>query len=132
VGLENLVLIDTCIWVPFFNRPQSAEKRAVDLLLDEDLAAINGPILAEVLQGIRRDERADWVASSLRGLHFLQLEWDDWCSAARLGRQLVAKQKRLPLTDLLVAAAALRHDCAVYTSDPHFDLIARLKRFHSK
>ena len=27
-----LVLIDTCIWVPFFNRPQSAEKKALDAL----------------------------------------------------------------------------------------------------
>lgn len=51
----ELVLIDTCVWVPFFNRPQSAEKAAVDGLLDEDRATLIGPILAEVLQGFRRD-----------------------------------------------------------------------------
>ncbi len=67
----DLVLIDTCIWVPFFNRPQSAEKKAVDALLDEDRAVLIGPILAEILQGFRRDDRADWVASSLRGLPHL-------------------------------------------------------------
>jgi hypothetical protein len=48
----DLVLIDTCIWVPFFNRPQSAEKRAVDALLEEDRAALIGPILAEILTSI--------------------------------------------------------------------------------
>ena len=26
----RFVLVDTCIWVQFFNRPQSAEKKAVD------------------------------------------------------------------------------------------------------
>lgn len=41
----DLVLIDTCVWVPYFNRPQSAEKKTVDALLDEDRAALTGPIL---------------------------------------------------------------------------------------
>jgi predicted nucleic acid-binding protein len=125
----DLVLIDTCIWVPFFNRPQSAEKRAVDALLDEDRAALIGPILAEILQGFRRDDRADWVASSLRGLHYIVIEWDDWRSAARLGRRLAAKGHLLPLTDLTAAAIALRSESAVYSTDPHFDLIPGLKRF---
>ena len=79
---ENLVLIDSCIWVPFFNRPRSTEKVAVDALLEEDRAAIIGPILGEILQGFRRNEEADWVASSLRGLHYLDLDWEDWRRAA--------------------------------------------------
>jgi hypothetical protein len=60
----ELVLVDTCIWVPFFNRPQSPEKRVVDQLLDEDRVALVGPILTEVLQGFRRDEQADWLRPS--------------------------------------------------------------------
>ena len=130
-GPTDLVLIDTCIWVPFFNRPTSVEKRSVDLLLEEDRAAITGPVLAEVLQGFRRNEQADWVASLLRGLHFLEPQWDDWRRAARLGSDLASRGHRLPLTDLIVAALALQKQCAVYTSDPHFDLIAGLERFPS-
>ena len=75
---SDLVLIDTCIWVGFFNRNQSAERITVDPLLDDDRAAITGLILAEILQGFRRDEQADWVASSLKGLHDLEPTWDDW------------------------------------------------------
>lgn len=125
----DMVVIDMCIWVPFFNRPQSAEKLAVDTLLEEDRAAILGPILAEILQGFRRQDRADWVASMLRGLHYLQLEWDDWRAAAQLGRQLASQGHRLPLSDLAIAAVSLRADAAVFTTDPHFDLIPGLKRF---
>jgi predicted nucleic acid-binding protein len=128
----DLVLIDTSIWAPFFNRPRSAEKEAVDALLDEDRAALIGPILAEILQGFRRDDRADWVASSLRGLHYLVIEWDDWRLSARLGRRLAAKGHVLPLTDLAAAAIALRTGSAIYSTDPHFDLIADLKRFYSE
>lgn len=110
----DLVLIDTCVWVAFFNRPPSDEKRAVDILLDEDHAALIGPILAEVLQGFRHDDRADWVASSLRGLHFLEIHWDDWRAAATLGRRLAVRGQQLPLTDLTAAAIALRTESAVY------------------
>jgi hypothetical protein len=39
--------------------------------------------LAEILQGFRRDEQADWVASSLKGLHDLEPTWDDWRVAAK-------------------------------------------------
>jgi predicted nucleic acid-binding protein len=104
---SDLVLIDTCIWVGFFNRNQSAARITVDPLLDDDRAAITGLILAEVLQGFRRDEQADWVASSLKDLHDLEPIWDDWRLAAKLGRQLVANGHRLPLTDLAIAAKAV-------------------------
>jgi predicted nucleic acid-binding protein len=129
MNTRDLVLIDTCIWVPFFNRPQSADKRAVDGLLDEDRAALIGPILAEVLSGFRRDEQADWVASALRGLVYVELTWDDWRAAARLGRQLAARGHRLPLSDLALAASAQRLGCAVFTSDPHFTVIPDLKLY---
>src|SRR5437879_12858301 len=121
MATHELILIDTCSWVPFFNRRHSREKQAVDELLDDDRAALIGPILAEVLMGFRRDEQADWVASVLRGLRVLEITWDDWRSAARLGRRLIANGNELPLSDLVLAAVALGHDFAVYSTDPHFD-----------
>jgi hypothetical protein len=129
MAIQVPVLVDTCIWVQFFNRPQSRDKKAVDVLLDDDRAALVGPILTEVLLGFRRDEHADWVASSLRGLHCVEVKWDEWRTAARLGRQLLASGHALPLSDLVVAAVALERDLAVYTTDPHFDLFSNLKRF---
>ena len=127
----RLVLIDTCIWVPFFNRPQSAEKKAVDALLDDDHAALIGPIVTEILQGIRREAQANHVASLLRGMRCLETVWDDWAEAARLGRRLAAAGHRLPLSDLILAAVSLRFDAEIYSTDPDFDLISELKRFRS-
>ena len=123
----RLVLIDTCIWIPFFNRPHSAEKKAVDTLLDDDRAALIGPMVAEILQGIPREAQANSVASLLRGVRCLETIWEDWPEAARLGRRLAAGH-RLQLSDLILAAVSLRLDAEVYTSDPHFDLIPELKR----
>ena len=125
----RLVLIDTCIWVSFFNRPQSAEKKAVDALLDDDRAALIGPIATEILQGIRREAQADYVASQLRGLRWLEIIWEDWIEAARLGRRLASSGHQLPLSDLVLAAVSLRLDAEIYSTDPHFDLLGELKRF---
>jgi len=125
------VLIDTCIWVPFFNRPQSSQKHAVDALLDEDRATLTGPIVAEILQGFRHEAQANYVGSHLRGMHYVEPTWDDWQESARLGRRLAAVGHRLPLSDLIIAAIAKRIDAEVYTSDPHFDLIEGLKRYRS-
>ena len=123
------VLIDTCIWVPFFNRPQSAEKKAVDALLDDDRAAFIGPIVTEILQGIRREAQASHVASLLRGIRCLDTVWDDWVEAARFGRRLAAVGHRLPLSDLVLAAVSRRVGAEIYSTDPHFDLLSELTRF---
>ena len=124
----DLVLVDTGIWSAFFSKPTSPEKRALDALLDEDRVALTGPVLAEVLRGFRRRDQADWVASRLRLAHYIEPIWEDWRSAAALGRELAAKGHDVPLTDLVLAALARRVDAFVFTSDPHFDLISGLKR----
>jgi predicted nucleic acid-binding protein len=128
----GLVLIDTCIWVQFFNRPQSAEKKAVDGLLDDDRAALIGPIVTEILQGIRREAQAAYVASLLHGMRSLQITWNDWIEAARLGRRLAVAGHRLPLSDLVLATVSLRLEAEIYSNDPHFDLISELKRFRQQ
>src|SRR5262245_28322517 len=124
------VLVDTCIWVPFFNRPQSAEKRVVDALLDDDRAMLTGPVVAEVLHGFTREVQADYVASLLRGMRYIEPTWSDWQEAARLGRHSAAAGHRLPLSDLVIAAVARRIDAELYTIDPHFDSLPGIRRFH--
>ncbi len=126
---QDLVLLDTCMWVPFFNRPHSPVKRAGDDLLDADRAALIDLVVV-ILCGFHRDDQADWVASVLRGPHLADPAWDDWRLAAKLGRQLASQGHRLPLTDLCLAAVALRRDWALDSSDPHFDLIPNLKRYN--
>lgn len=67
------------------------------------------------------------MSSVLRGLHFLQVNWNEWRAAARLGRQLTAMGYSLPLSDLVIAAVAIDRNLAVLTTDPHFRLISGVK-----
>src|SRR5688500_12555467 len=101
--MEDWVLVDTLIWASFFSTPDSPEKRAVDDLIDADRVVLIGPIVAEVLLGFRRMAQADWVASRLRAAHFFEATWDDWKSAADIGREIAGRSHTLPITDLIVA-----------------------------
>jgi predicted nucleic acid-binding protein len=127
--MRDWVFIDTCIWASHFSKRGSLESRSVDELLDLDRVAIVGPILAEVLIGFRRKDEADWIASRLKGAHYVETDWNYWRSAADLGRELAAQGHHLPLSDMLLAAVVLRSDSWVYSTDPHFDVIPGLKRY---
>lgn len=127
--MADWVFVDSVIWASFFTKPGSPEKKEVDGLIDDDRVALIGPVVGEVLRGFRRKDQADWVASRLKLAHYTTLEWDDWREAATLGRELAANGHNLPLTDLVLAAVAMRLGAAVYSTDPHFDVISGLKRF---
>jgi predicted nucleic acid-binding protein len=127
--MADRVLIDTCIWAGVFSKSGSAQKQTVDQLIEQDRVVVIGPVLAEVLCGFRRPEQADWVASRMKDLGWWEVEFEDWCRAAALGRQTAAAGHRLPLTELVIVAVARRRDLSVYTIDPHFDIFVDLKRF---
>jgi predicted nucleic acid-binding protein len=88
-----------------------------------------GPVIVEILQGIAREAQANYVASLLRGVRYLEISWDDWQEAGRLGRRLAAAGHGLPMSDLILAAVARRTSAEVFTTDPNFDLVADLHRF---
>ena len=124
--MEDWVFVDSCIWASlFFAKPNSPEKNAVDNLIDRDQVALIGPILSGRTDLVCCDDQADWVASRMRLAHYAEIRTDDW-QAAAAGRRLAAGGHKSPITDLVVAVVAQRLNAAVYTTDPHFDLISGL------
>jgi hypothetical protein len=62
---QEMVLIDTCIWAEFFTLKHSSTRDVVTNLLRWDRAGLIGPVLAEILMGIKREEHADcYVAAT--------------------------------------------------------------------
>ena len=50
-----MILVDSSVWIDFFNGIPSPETDRLDGLLGQDLAATGDLILVEVLQGFRND-----------------------------------------------------------------------------
>ena len=121
---EQLVLIDSSVWVPYLvGRGHVAVHKIKDLLLD-DRVAINAVIRLELLTGAREETQYAELESTFEGLHFLELTTAVWRRAERLRFQLKRKGHVIPLPDAVIAGCALIYDCELLHADHHFDVIA--------
>ncbi len=124
-----MVIADTSVWIPFFNRPDSAEKISLDMLIDADEVALVGVVLAELLQGCRTPSERTVLSESLLALRYFEVTQTTWLRTGDLSAQLLRKGVTLPLSDLLIAALAIEHDCRVYSLDTHFKKIPGLRLY---
>ena len=115
-----MVVADTSVWIPFFNEPDSEEKRELDALIDADRLVMVGVVLAELIQGCRTAKEAETTTSHLAGLRFIETAFSTWRRAGEISFGLRRRGVTVPLLDLVVAALALEHHLDVYTLDPHF------------
>jgi len=115
-----MVIVDTSIWISFFNRPASGEKCAVDDLLDRDEVFLVGIVATELLQGVRSKTERETLHDLLSALPYLEMTFATWLSAGDLSSLLLRKGKTLGFPDLLIAALAQQHSCSVYSLDQDF------------
>jgi predicted nucleic acid-binding protein len=124
--MGDLVLIDTSGWICFFSRRGFEEiKKTVSTLLDEDRAAIAGPILIELIQGTRNLEEKETIKRLFRGIHWLSVTDNHWHKAAEMAFGLRRKGITSSAIDNLVATLAIEYSCILLHKDSHFELIAR-------
>jgi predicted nucleic acid-binding protein len=114
------VLVDTSVWVDFFNDHASEEAELLARLIADEVALLTcGVVIAEFFQGLRK-------ASTLRELerHFRDMEClsptepDSYLRAAALYRELRAKGVTVRSTiDCLLVTLAAEHDVFVLARD---------------
>ncbi len=115
-----MVIVDTSIWVQFFKKNNSKERRELDLLLVQNEVLMVGVVLAEVLQGARNQHEFERLRDHLSTLPYAQETRDTWTLIGALSYQLRQNGATLSLIDLLIAALAIQRKCEVYTLDQHF------------
>lgn len=91
---------------------------------------MTGVVLAEVIQGVREPEAAAALATYLQRLPYVEADKDTWTRAGELSYRLRRQGRAIPLTDLVVAAIALKHDHHLYAVDEHFQRVPDLKMHH--
>lgn len=124
--MNNLVLVDTSAWICFFSRRGFEDiKKALFALLDEDRAAIAGPILVELIQGTRTAEEKETINTLIRGIHWLSVSDEHWRKAAEMAFALRRKGVTTSAIDTLIAAVAIDYRCLLLHKDSHYELIAR-------
>jgi predicted nucleic acid-binding protein len=115
-------LVDTSVWIDFF-RGIASTKEFLTKQDARDKVFTAGPVLFELLQGIRSSEEREQVKEALLSMNFLEITPEDWEGAALISRELRSKGITIPMTDLLLAQLAKTHDLKIISLDPHFDQI---------
>ena len=122
---SRLILADSSVWVSHLTGQRSAVSDTMSQLLRTHRVAINDVVRMEVLTGALNDAQYAGLADMFQGLHILPMTDPVWRRAERLRFELRQKGHVIPLPDVLIASSALLHDCELFHTDKHFDVIAR-------
>ena len=114
-------LIDTSAWIDFFRNKLSPYAEIVATLIEQDAAVITGPVVAELLQGLKSQREGDALRELLNVIPYVEVTHNDWNTAGNLLGKLRRRGITVPLTDALIAVVAKRNGCNILTIDQHFD-----------
>ena len=122
-----MILVDTSVWIEFFKDTKGPEARfLIQAIEDEEDLCTCGPVLQEVLQGIRIDADHAKVREYLLSLVYLPVGRSTYLDAAALYRRARKKGETLRKpVDCVIASCAIRQSVFLLERDGDFDSIAR-------
>ncbi|MEN6507949.1 MAG: PIN domain nuclease [Smithella sp.] len=122
-----MILVDTTVWIDFFSdRPLPHVKALENFLVNREDLCICGIILAEVLQGIRKDSDFERTKNLFNNLLFLPMRYSTFLKSAEIYRSL--RQKGITIrkpVDCMIASVALENEIALLDNDKDFDPIEK-------
>jgi predicted nucleic acid-binding protein len=125
--MTNGTIIDSSVWIEYFNGVINQKTNAADELLFNNEVIILPIILQEILQGIREVNIFDFVKDKLLSLEFLQFNSIKTAiDAASLYRFL--RQKGITVrkpNDCLMASICIDNNIPLLENDKDFDNIAK-------
>lgn len=125
--MNKRILVDTSIWVEYFNRPESEYAQRLAEFLEMEAVCATGIILAELLQGAKADTEFELLRKNLKVLPLLKESEKTWEKVGKLSFELQRKGTVIPLTDCLIAVLAEENNCQVFTLDNHFTYVPQLE-----
>jgi len=122
-----MILVDTTVWIDFFAARPVPHVAALETTIKRrENICICGIILAEVLQGIRRDIDFRKTRDLFNTLIFLPMPYTVFLRSAEIYRKLRKKgiTIRKPL-DCMIASVAIENDIPLLHNDKDFQPIEK-------
>jgi hypothetical protein len=120
-------IIDTSIWVNYFNSIHDQKSKLVNELIDLDEVIVLPVILQEALQGIKGDKIFDLTKELMLSYNLLEVEpFSSAIKSAQLYRFL--RQKGITIrkpNDCLIASICIDNNIPIFHNDKDFDDIAK-------
>jgi len=115
------ILIDTSAWVEYFKGNPTVAAMVHDR--EAHSVYIIGPVITELIQGMKTEKEKETFTASLDSLPRLKITDQDWFDAGTFGAQLRSKGVTVPLADLIIHTVAGNNHCSICTLDKHFKAI---------
>ena len=118
-----MIAVDSSSFIAFLAGEAGADVEAVDESLDRGDAVLPPVVLTELLTDPKLPSK---VAAFLRTLPRLDILDGYWERAGTLRSKVLARGRRAPLADALIAQSCLDHRVALITRDADFRHFARV------
>lgn len=125
------VVADSHLWIEFLSGKKSRDTEELARLIRSGSVVLAGPIVYEILVGLRREGERQYLQGRLRALDLLPTTDQVWFKAVELGRLEGVATRRVPFSDVLIAAHVDCYGLELFTRDPHFDVFSTLRRHKS-
>lgn len=130
---RELALLDTSVWIRYL-RPDGQQelKTAVKNALVEGRVLSCSVVRTEILVGSRDEKSFAKLSEHLKAVPGIPIDEAVWEGAARLGYTLRKKGITIPLSDLLIAEAAVQREAVLWHADNHFEEICTIAPLHTR
>jgi predicted nucleic acid-binding protein len=120
-----LILVDSSVWIDYFNGKPTWQADTLDQKLSDELIAIGDLILIEVLQGFRTDRDYYSAKAILNTLDFHQMGgYEIAIQSTQMYRELRKKGVTVRKTiDVIIAAYCVSKNLTLLHNDRDFDPI---------
>ena len=117
-----MVLVDTSVFIDFFNAKKNQQVKWLIELLEESIPiVINGLIYQEVLQGIRVEKSYREIKGVLDDFYYIDTPESIYLDAANLFRKLQSKGVTIRKSvDLIIAQTAVHSNIPLLQNDRDF------------
>lgn len=122
-----MVLVDTSVWIDFFNGKTTIQTEKLDTLLSSTIVIVGDLILAEILQGFRADKDYQLAKQLLKELELISL-----CNVVygiksadhyrKLRKQGITIRKTI---DCIIATYCIENNLPLLYSDKDFEPFTR-------
>jgi predicted nucleic acid-binding protein len=117
----RLILVDSSVWIDFFNSDRGAAGDELERLLRNNAPVVlAGLVVTEVLQGLKRD--VEQITRLLARWPLIEPDgFVTYAAAAGIFRQARGRGLTLTTVDVLLAALAIQHQAVLFTLDKDFE-----------
>ena len=121
---SELFLVDTSAWILALRKDfLPVVKDRIENLLKENAIVTIGLVKLELLGGTKTEKEFQRLKSRLGALDTVECDISLWQDAVDLAFRLRREGVKVPYTDILIAAGALKIQATVVHVDAHFDLL---------